>query len=212
MTNNDGTLVGGTCGVSEYGVPCGNAIRTRGPVGPQWAQVPVCEKHAAVLTNWNVGTYRTLMLAEMEKRGLISGHLPGYTYVIWLPNDRVKIGSVGREDRLLKRWKEITADYVKAGHKDPIKPIAVFDGGKSKEAAVQGRFNHLRVQDELGEQFSPDPELIDHAENQGIPTELAYLIPSYEKWWDRYAPKKGIAVPTSKDDEARRAADDDWLF
>ncbi|KOV87769.1 hypothetical protein ADL01_03550 [Streptomyces sp. NRRL WC-3618] len=144
------------------------------------------------------------MMAEMEKRGLISGHLPGYTYMIWLPNDRIKIGSVGREDRLLERWKEITADYVKAGYKDPIKPLAVFEGGKSKEAAIQGKFNHLRVQDELGEQFTPDPELIEYAENQRIPTDLAYLIPTYEKWWDQYAPKKGIDIPAS--------AGDDWNF
>ncbi|MDX2736395.1 hypothetical protein [Streptomyces caniscabiei] len=212
MNDTTTNLVGGfTCGAIEDGKPCGGELYEGKPYGPSSIRIPLCEKHAANLYTWSTGTYRASPIGQMEEQGLITGHLPGYTYVVQLPNGRIKVGTA-REGRVLKRWEEITRDYFKKGYRDPLKPIALLPGGVSKEAALHYRFRSARVTDEFGEQFTPTPELITFAESAGMPSDQADLVPAYEKWWTQYLRENGSTKREPTEEEIKRMAEDLWYF
>lgn len=175
--------------------------------------IPLCEKHAANLYNWSTQTYRAFPIGQMEEQGLISNHLPGHTYIIQLPNGRIKIGMT-REGRVLDRWREITRSYFKKGYREPIKPLALLDGGVSREAALHNTFREARVNDEFGEQFTPTVDLITFAESAGIPEEHSHLVPAYGRWWKKYFHEnKHLLPPTEAGEmEAQRMSADPWYF
>ncbi|MEU1894382.1 hypothetical protein [Streptomyces pristinaespiralis] len=161
---------------------CGKEARKGRATGPVRAQTPMCEEHAAVTYNHNARIYRTELLESMNAAGLDT-NLPGWAYIIWLPNGRIKIGWSGGDDLLVYRWKMISKDWRRKGYADPVRPIAILPGGAGKEGELHERFHEFRVETEYGEQFRTEPELIAYAEMYGIPEDKAHLVTRFEEQW-----------------------------
>lgn len=185
MTNNDVNPEGGfTCVVPSSPTElCGGELYRGRLYGPPRAQVPLCEKHAAITYAHNTTTYRGMLAKEME-RAKLDVTFPGWTYVIWLPNGRIKIGTSKSDENLVERWVKIGRDYRRKGYNNGIRPIAIIPGGALTEDQLHRRFRDFRVE-EYGEQFRPEPELIAYAEMYGIPKDKAHLVGRFEEAWSR---------------------------
>ncbi|MBM9621531.1 hypothetical protein ACFQ60_19505 [Streptomyces zhihengii] len=211
MNTDNGHLVGGlSCGAIEDRKPCGGELYEGNLFGPSTVRIPLCERHAANLYSWSTETYRASPIGRMEEQGLISGHLPGYTYIVQLPNGRIKIGT-SVAGRINRRWREITRQYFDKGYREPLKPLAIIQGGASKEAALHYRFRESRIRDEFGEQFNPTTDLILFAETEGIPEEQKSEVPTYEEWWAGYL-WKNRATQGSRIEEKLGEVTDPWDF
>lgn len=190
LTNHD--LAGGfTCGaITEDNELCGGELFDGKLYSP--AHIPLCEKHAAQLYTYSTNTYRVNLVKKMEEEGVLN-HVSGWTYIIWLPNGRIKIGTSGTSEGVSSRWRGITRQYEAKGYDKPIKPIALIPGGVTREASLHGQFKEFRVRDEFGEQFLADPELVAYAESQGIPDDMQGLVTGYERYWNKRTNKQELA-------------------
>ncbi len=163
---------------------CGGELYRGRLYGPPKAKVPLCERHAAITYAHNTTTYRSMLAKEAERAGLTLD-LPGWTYIIWLPNGRIKIGTSSSDENLVGRWINISRDYRRRGFFDGIRPIAIIPGGAAEEDRLHRRFRDFRVEDEYGEQFRAEPELIAYAEMYGIPEDKTHLVAEFEEAWAR---------------------------
>lgn len=182
-------LAGGfTCAaITDGNTPCGGELFDGKPY--TLANIPLCEKHAAILYDFNVYWYRVRTVQQMEEEGVLN-HVSGWTYIVWLPNGRIKIGTSGTTGGVVSRWKKISGKYEGKGYEEPIKPIALIPGGVTREASLHGRFNEFRIKDEFGEQFLADAELVAYAESWGIPEDMQDLVTSYEQYWKKRTNKQ----------------------
>jgi len=182
-------LAGGfTCGaITEDNTLCGGELYDGKPFSP--VNIPLCEKHAAQLYSFSTNTYRVKLVQQMEEEGVLN-HVSGWTYIIWLPNGRIKIGTSGTTKGIASRWRGITRQYEEKGFSEPLKFIALIPGGVTREASLHGRFNGLRVRDELGEQFLAEPELVAYAKEWGIPNDMQDLVTGYESYWNKRTNKQ----------------------
>ena len=94
--------------------------------------------------------------AEYFKTVPNAPHLPGFTYIIYLPDsDRFKIGYTSKPDALglAKRFKDAKKYFGN------MLPVATLEGGRTLEACLHVKFDHLRIKTELNEQFQASSEL-----------------------------------------------------
>lgn len=182
LTNHN--LAGGfTCGaITQDNELCGLELFDGKPY--TLARIPLCEKHAAILYDFNVYWYRVRTVQQMEEEGVLN-HVSGWTYIVWLPNGRLKIGTSGTSEGVSSRWRKISKQYEGKGYTGPIKPIALIPGGVTREASLHGQFNEFRIKDEFGEQFLADPELVAYAESWGVPDDMQDLVTNYERYWNK---------------------------
>ncbi|EFK99850.1 hypothetical protein MCBG_06054 [Micromonospora sp. M42] len=198
------TPEGMTCVAVVDGKFCGAETNKGELYGADLAKVPLCGPHAAETYTWNMNTYRNKPIANLEESGALNHHSPGTTYVVKLPNGRIKIGMT-KDKRPAHRLESISREYVNKGYEDPLTILALIPGGESREAVTQHKFRHLRVSDELGEQFRAEPELLQFANETGIPDEYATVVIDYEQWWNRRSKKRTAPKPILDDQ-------DEWDF
>ncbi|MFD4337207.1 hypothetical protein ACFWPP_08385 [Streptomyces anulatus] len=188
MNNRTNEII--ACTALTEGTYCGADLHKGKTYGP--VNLPLCTLHAAQHFTFYTQTYRNNVLGELEKAGTVS-HTPGLTYVIELPNSRIKIGTTRDAGTLVTRWKSISREYQAEGHEGFIEPLAVLEGGASLEASLHNRFRHLRIDDEFGEQFRAEPELTDYALAEGIPAHLNDAVTAYEQWRDQRRSKRELS-------------------
>lgn len=142
--------------------------------------IPLCKIHKSTLSNYYTRR-ASRHIASLYNQGHLTKHSKGHTYIILLPNGNIKIGySAVPEHGLYDRWRNISREY---GHH--VKVISVIEGGRTMEALLHVKFDHLRVLDQLGEQFSPSAELIAFAIAQGTKHEISQI-----ERFDRWSPKQ----------------------
>ncbi|WP_431036775.1 hypothetical protein ACQYWQ_21775 [Streptomyces sp. P6-2-1] len=199
---------GMTCVIVVDGKFCGEEPNRGQLYGAPNAKVPLCGRHAAETYAWSTSQYRDKLIAQLVEIGALSFHSPGVTYIVKLPNGRVKIGMAG-EERIAKRLEDVSREYAKAGYKEPLTVLALIKGGGTVEASLHHKYQELRVTDELGEQFRAEPELLDFATETGVSEEFAWVVVSYEQWWNKCSKKYTGQDPTEK---APTIDDDEWDF
>ena len=177
MTNNNPTKEMQCVALDEDGVQCGE---------PGWPnqmaglRIVTCREHyqeayaarEAVAEN----TYHFL-----EQAGVISGHTPGWTYVVRLNDGNIKIGMVGgdSERNLRRRLYEVGKRYSDG---IPVEVLALLKGGRSMELEAHGKWRPLRVTNKNGERFTETPELMEWIAEQGIHPSGKAVVEAHEEW------------------------------
>jgi hypothetical protein len=117
-------------------------------------------------------------------------HSPGWTYIVQLPNGRLKIGCTARGNPgLVDRLQDLHRQYGAR-----VVPLAVIQGGFTLEQVTHHRFRDLRVAGELGEQFEPDDELLSFALQNGIHPMAVEAVKRYAA----YRPKSEVLVTMNR--------------
>lgn len=120
--------------------------------------VQVCQRHAAqIYSDSRAFVLRRVVRLWDENPDAV--HSYGSTYIVRLPNGRIKIGMCFGKAHpkwkyLLDRWQKLSRAY---GGK--VQPMAVLDGGATREAWLHVRFAGLAVRAEFGEQFEPSADI-----------------------------------------------------
>jgi hypothetical protein len=157
---------GGGCVFIDDGTTCGaDAAIYQG--------LSVCDRHLAILAIRRRGGIDG-RIAEYFATFPDAEHVPGWTYVLLLPNGRVKLGYTSND--LLGRFQEA---HRKRGSRVIV--LAVAPGGWTRESLLHWRFREHRV-DELGEQFQLAPEIAQLAAEWGIHPDAQPAVDAYRHY------------------------------
>jgi hypothetical protein len=127
-----------------------------------------------------------------------ASHLPGWTYIVRLPNDNLKIGYTGKVNQLgfseefglSKRFQAAERE-----HGGLVVPLAVLPGGYTLETELHEKFNDLRLKTLKDEQFKADETLLEFATASSIAPEAKPEIDDYIRWrHNRPKPKQAKAA------------------
>lgn len=105
------------------------------------------------------------LVAAMMEANPGARHSYGVTYILRLPNSRLKIGYTAAKDLvegLIDRWQSWSREF--GGR---CEPLATMYGGETLEALLHYQFRYSSVYEEFGEQYYPNQQVLDFALEKG---------------------------------------------
>lgn len=137
--------------------PCKSRATVK--VGLFW----VCNYHRAANWNFYREVLRDRLIWQMNENDCIVRHTYGVTYFFRLPNGNIKIGYANNAKNLAHRIQELSSLHAGRVHM-----LAAVYGGESMEALMHYKYKEHKIVGSLGEQFKPDPVMIEEISNLGI--------------------------------------------
>jgi|SRR5882672_8196478 len=154
---------------NKEGILCGEPAEIK-------YHVPVCPDHSiAIFLHRSFNANGKIHELVALNPSII--HAPGQTYIIGLPNGRVKIGfTAGETMGLLKRYQDISRE-----NRQKVNPLATIKGGWTMESLLHYRFNDSRVAGK-GEQFTYSGELFEFISSTGQTPEGLAAFTKLHEW------------------------------
>lgn len=164
-------------GVAEVSCVMGGEVECRGRIeerGYGAGTLVLCEAHMYVLASWR-NRQTAEEVSKIYESGLATEHSEGLTYSIEMANGNAKTGmttSQGELGRLVSLSRKENGGV-------PVKVLALFEGGRTRELLAHHQWRDIRVPDQM-EQFQLTPEYRAWAEGQGIPEKYREMVKEYE--------------------------------
>lgn len=133
-------------------------------------------------TTVDVRGFIAATINQMYETGSLTEHSKGFTYIVVVNRDQVKIGHTVD---VYRRLQQISRD-----HGTKVLPLAILKGGYTKEMCVQHMFRHNRVP-VTGELFTLAPDILDFANSSGFCPESKNDLDRFASW---IGPRKSLGI------------------